>query len=80
MPDEPRWLDRAALARHICVNPNAVARLLRDGRLPPPSYHLGPRNPRWDRGQVDAAFNGGLASANASQAIHALAQEIRQAG
>lgn len=77
---EPRWLDRAALARHICVNPNAVARLLRDGRLPPPSYHLGPRNPRWDRGQVDAAFNGGLASANASQAIHALAQEIRQAG
>lgn len=77
---EPRWLDRAALARHICVNPNAVARLLRDGRLPPPSYHLGPRNPRWDRGQVDAAFNGGLASANATQAIHALAQEIRQAG
>lgn len=80
MPDEPRWLDRAALARHICVNPNAVARLLRDGRLPPPSYHLGPRNPRWDRGQVDAAFNGGLASANANQAIHALAHEIRKAG
>lgn len=79
MPDA-RWLDREALARHICVKPSAVSRLLRDGRLPAPSYHLGPRNPRWDRAQVDAAFDGGLASANASQAIHALAQEIRQAG
>jgi hypothetical protein len=77
MPDAPRWLDREALARHICVRPGAVSRLLRDGRLPAPSYHLGPRNPRWDRGQVDAAFDGGLASADPSQAIHALAQEIR---
>jgi hypothetical protein len=79
MPDA-RWLDREALARHICVRPGAVCRLLKAGRLPPPSYHLGPRNPRWDRTQVDAAFNGGLASTDPTQAIHALAEEIRAAG
>ena len=48
MPDG-RWLDRDALARHISVRVDAIARLQRAGRLPNPSYHLGQRQPRWDR-------------------------------
>ncbi len=57
-----KWLDRDALAAHISVRPDAVARLVKAGRLPEPSYHLGPRQPRWDRERVDAALAGQVAS------------------
>lgn len=76
MPDAPRWLDREALALHISVRVDAIARLQRAGRLPQPSYHLGPRQPRWDRSKVDAALSGGVASTDAGTAIHALAARI----
>lgn len=76
MPDTPRWLDREALAEYISVRVDAVTRLQRAGRLPQPSYHLGPRQPRWDRARVDAAFAGGVASTDAGTAIHALAARI----
>ena len=59
---EARWLDRDALARHLCVRVDAIARLLKAGRLPLPSYHLGPRQPRWNADQVDAAMAGEVAS------------------
>lgn len=63
MSEPARWLDRDALAAHICVRPDAIARLVRAGRLPAPSYHLGPRQPRWDRERVDATLAGDVASA-----------------
>lgn len=72
----PRWLDRDALARYICVRVDALSRLQRAGRLPPPSYHLGPRQPRWDRDLVDATLSGGVASTDPGTAIHALAAKI----
>ncbi len=72
----PRWLDRDGLAAHISVRPDAIHRLLKAGRLPAPSYHLGPRQPRWDRDKVDAALSGGVASTDARTAINALAAQI----
>lgn len=78
MSDGARWLSREALARHLSLRPSAIARMVRDGRLPPPNMALGSRNPRWDQSRVDALFDGGLASTDPSQAIHAAAQEIRQ--
>ena len=71
-----RWLDRDALAAHISVRPDAIARLQKAGKLPPPSYHLGERRPRWDRDAVDAALSGGVASTDHGTAIHALAAQI----
>ena len=71
-----RWLDRDALAAHISVRVDAIARLQRAGRLPVPSYHLGPRQPRWDRDKVDAALSGGVASTDPGTAVHALAAQI----
>lgn len=59
MADEPpRWLDRDALAVYISVRVDEVRKLLRAGKLPAPSYHLGPKSPRWDRLAVDACFEG----------------------
>jgi predicted DNA-binding transcriptional regulator AlpA len=77
MSDAPaRWLDRDALAAYISVRADAVARLQKAGRLPAPSYHLGPRQPRWDRSQVDATLSGGVASTDPRTAINALANSI----
>ncbi len=78
MPD-PRWLDRSALAAHLCVSPFSITRLVREGRIPAPSYHLGPKLPRWDRQAVDATLEAGLVSTDPNQAVHALAQEIAAA-
>lgn len=75
-----RWLDRDALAVHICVRVDELPRLLRAGKLPEPSYHLGPKSPRWDRLAVDARFAGSVASLDPSTAVAALVQEILDGG
>ena len=62
MAEPARWLTREALANHVGVRVDYVARLVKAGKLPPPSHHLGPKCPRWDRGQVDAVFEGGIGS------------------
>ena len=51
-----RWLDRNTLADYIQVRVSELPRLGRRGLLPDPSYHLGPRSPRWDKNAVDALF------------------------
>ena len=50
----PRWLDRKALAEYISVRVDHIPSLLRQGKLPQPSKHLGERTPgggpaRWTR-------------------------------
>ncbi len=57
-PDDrrPRWLDRHELASYICVRVDQIPRMLKAGQLPVPSYHFGPRCPRWDREAVDRLF------------------------
>lgn len=77
---EPRWLDTAGVAKHLSVRADRIARLRRDGLIPPPSYHLGERSPRWWSADLDAAMSPGTASTNHKRAIEALADEIRQEG
>ena len=77
---EGRWLDREALARHISVRVDEVAKLLRAGKLPAPSYHLGPKSPRWDRQAVDALFAGRAASGNPGAVMQDVVQEILKGG
>jgi integrase len=76
MGETARWLDREAVAQYIRVKESALPRLVKAGRLPPPSYHLGPRQPRWDRLALDACFEGGIASTDPDVAVQALVQEI----
>lgn len=77
MPDggaRPAWLDRDALAAMICVPVHHVARLVKAGKLPAPSYHLGPRSPRWRGDDIDAMLAGTITSSGAA----GLAQAIRE--
>lgn len=80
MAEPARWLDREALAAHISARVDELPRLLRAGKLPRPSYHLGPRSPRWWSGDVDALFGRALASAptGAANLAKAIIEEARR--
>jgi len=78
--NEPRWLDRDALAHYVSVRVDEIPRLVKSGRLPAPSFHLGPRSPRWDRLALDACFDGGVASTDPDIAVQGLVNEILAKG
>lgn len=80
MSDATRWLDAEAAARYLSVRPDALPRLVRAGRIPPPFKTLGDRSPRWDRLALDAAFDGGVASTDPSKAVEALVQKMQAEG
>ena len=77
---EPRWLDPDATAAYLSVRPSALARLQKEGRIPAPSYALGPRRPRWDRLALDSNFDGGTASTDIDKVVSAHVQEILRKG
>lgn len=78
MPDAPRWLDRDAAADYISVRVDELPRLLRRGLIPAPSYHLGPRCPRWDRLALDARFGAPSAPTGAAALAQAILEEARR--
>lgn len=71
-----RWLAPAQAAAYINVRPDALPRLVKQGRVPPPSYSLGRRLPRYDREALDALFQGGAASTDIDQGVEALLQAM----
>jgi len=56
---EPRWLSPDDTAHYIGVRAERLRPLVKAGKLPAPSYHLGPNQPRFDRLALDQAFEGG---------------------
>jgi hypothetical protein len=56
MDEGKRWLKAEDAATYVGVRVDQLRRLVRTGRLPPPSHSLGPRSPRWDRLALDAVF------------------------
>ena len=54
---QPRWLDPEDAARYIGARPDQLPKLVKAGKLPEPSRHLGPRQARYDRLKIDALFN-----------------------
>ncbi len=80
MKVEPRWLNADETAAYISVRPDALPRLVKQGRIPEPSRVLGPRQPRWDRLAIDALFEGKAALTDVEEAAVAIAQSIRESG
>jgi hypothetical protein len=77
---QPRWLDCEEVARYLSVRVDRVAALVRAGRIPEPTYHLGPRSPRWDRLALDSVLGDGTASSNARTVVSNLVQDILTKG
>lgn len=80
MSDAPRWLDPDAAAAYLSVRVDALGRLVRQGRIPAPSYALGERSPRWDKLKLDEAFDGGTGSTDPRTASAANVQKILSKG
>lgn len=83
MREAPEWLDRRSLAAHISVGVDALRRLQRLGKLPRPSYHLGPNSPRWRRIEVDAMFTDRMPERlrpTADEAFEKIARKIAKRG
>ena len=76
----PRWLDSEAVAAHVSIRPDYVARYVRAGKLPPPCHPFGVRQPRWDRVALDQWMAGTPTSTGPHTAIQGLADEIARAG
>ena len=65
-----RWLDREAAAQYLGLRVDELPRMLRAGKIPEPSYHFGPKSPRWDKEELDEILGGASKSAR-SQSIDA---------
>ena len=76
----PRWLDAEAVAAHVSIRTDYVARYVKAGKLPKPKHPWGPRQPRWDREELDAFMTGGGASTAHSSLIQAAADAIVRSG
>ena len=63
-----RWLSPKALGRYVGRDPKTLRGLVRAGKLPKPTYQLGPKSPRFDRVAVDAMLT--------SQREHTDAEDI----
>jgi hypothetical protein len=72
---DARWLSAEQAAAYVSRRVDELPRLVRRGLLPEPSYHFGPRSPRWDREALDALF----APAAASPGDEKLKREARDA-
>jgi hypothetical protein len=62
------------------IHPERLRRLVREGILPPPSYALGPRSPRYDLVALDSAMAAAEASRDPDAMVEAyLAKEKAKA-
>lgn len=75
---ETRWLDRAATAAYTGRDKADLPRLVRAGKLPAPSYHFGPRSPRWDKLALEALFTGQQVRPSIHDMVQEHAREIAQ--
>ena len=72
------WLDRRALAERLLISRDDIARLVKRGRLPVPSYHLGPRSPRWDAEAIDTMMAGRQTAASTDAIVQEAARALAQ--
>jgi hypothetical protein len=66
---EQRWLRPVDCAAYIGTPAGSLRALVKDGRLPRPSYHLGVKSPRYDREAIDAMITGRQHTNNIDAAI-----------
>jgi hypothetical protein len=78
---QPRWLSPEQAAAYIGERVDRLPRLVRSGKMPKPSLHLGPRTPRYDRLALDELFGAAAASTSLSaateRAVNAIVERAR---
>jgi predicted DNA-binding transcriptional regulator AlpA len=69
------WRDAMGCAVHLGIGEATFLSLVRSGKFPRASYHLGPRLPRWSTEALDRAMNPNSASDVTREAVDALVQK-----
>ncbi len=77
---ENRWMAPEAAATYIGRRVDELPRLVKRGLLPKPSYHFGPRSPRWDRTTLDALFEAKPARPSMDVVAQEIAETLAQGG
>ena len=76
----PRWLDARHAADYLDLERVVFLRLVKGGKLPAPSFHLGSRLPRWNSADLDKAMAPPRENVGAKEILDAMAQIIVQEG
>jgi predicted DNA-binding transcriptional regulator AlpA len=74
----PRWLDARDAAAYLDLERAVFLRLVKGGKLPTPSCHLGNRLPRWHSADLDKAMTPKASSSSARELLAAMAEIIEQ--
>lgn len=74
------WRDTRGAAAHLDVSEARFLAMVKDGKLPKPSYHLGERSPRWSLEALDSAMGGTPASDVTREAFSGLVKKIEEEG
>jgi hypothetical protein len=72
-----RWLSPRALGSYLGRDPKTLSSLVRAGKLPKPTYQLGPKSPRYDRLAVDAMLIGQREHTDAEDIANRAIQRMR---
>jgi len=74
------WRDARRSAEHLDLSEARFLALVRSGKFPRPSYHLGERSPRWNSETLDRAMNPETALDVTREAVNGLVQKIEEKG
>jgi hypothetical protein len=72
-----RWLSPKMLGCYLGRDPKTLLKLVRAGKLPKPTYQLGPKSPRYDRLAVDAMLTGQTEHSDAEDIANRAIQRMR---
>jgi predicted DNA-binding transcriptional regulator AlpA len=74
------WLDTRNAAGHLDLSEARFLVLVKSGKFPRPSYHLGGRSPRWNSEALDSAMNPETALNVTREAFSGLVKKIEEKG
>ncbi len=75
---ERRWLGPESAATYLDVRIDALPRLVRAGKLPPPDFTLGPKSPRYDKLALDRAMGDPVLTKNPDTALEAWREKFKE--
>ena len=74
------WVDTRHAAVHVGTGEARFLCMVKEGRFPRPSYHLGERSPRWNTEALDRAMDPESASNVTREAFSGLVKKIEEKG
>jgi hypothetical protein len=72
------WRDARRSAEHLDISEARFLALVRAGKFPPASYHMGERSPRWNTDALDSAMDRTTVGRDIGEAVNDVVAEIQK--